>query len=156
MIHIKEFIRGFLGLNLYLTPFHFYFIFAQLHPISIRLGAVMDYKIEAFYFFTFLTFFKIFGPQILILLSLFIFTKLWDLIFLKSKFYTETVSLKGIVFGAFISSILAMVYGNIYIDNLYQFKGSNYFAIFIPFWATLFYYLICYVIGSLRGKFKNT
>lgn len=130
-VSVSQFFRGFMIVNLVFSPLSILLCFYLTimgasnpnNPGFLRsLGITVGF---------------IYGIPFLVLLWLISFGKMFDFLFWTVPFATPTVTCIGI----FISSILFVIAGNIFVDNLFQFKQGNYS---ISVYALVF--IIVYVV----------
>jgi hypothetical protein len=144
--------RGFFWINIILSPIHIFMILIAVSsypgPGVYRIST--QEEISRILFSIFMTL----GTQAISLLSLIVFTKLWDCIFCKVNLYSMNVNLKSIKISALINSLAVTILGNLYIDNLFAFRNGNYDLVVMPFWVLIAYYFICYAVGAVIHKPK--
>lgn len=148
MISYKLFFRGVYWINAILSPFHLCMMlvtisaYPDIHDFEGAMFRMLSYFLFAL------------GSQIISLVTLMFIAKLWDFLMIKIAFNSKNMARQGLIFSAIVNGILLTIIGNIYIDNLFAFKHGDYFLVFMPLWALVFYYLICYLVGNSTHKPK--
>lgn len=139
MINIKTFLIGIVVVNILAIPLH-YISFITMYASSSSAGKILP-------FLTYIGF--MFGPQLIAIVGLYLLAKFWDLIFTRKGSWSATFTLKTGVAGALIFSVLASLYLNIVLDNLFQIRQGNYNLVFLGFVAPLGYLMVTYILGRL-------
>jgi len=140
MITIAELFKGFIILNLLLSPLTVlmtYFIAVMGGGNPDKPSLLSTLAVSAGF---------IYGTPLGLLIWLVIFGKFSDLLLQISPFTTPAVSYSGIL----IAAVLFVGAGNIFIDNLYQFKRGNYAISFFALFATLLYVVIVYFAAKIN------
>lgn len=143
MFSIKTFVKGALALNILALPIYI-FSFIVLIPAHPELETSMDMAKRVFDILAFQI-----GPQILAILGIFVFTKIWDLLLFKQKGLGKMMTTKATFFGIITSTILASIYGNFIVDDFFQLKQGNYLFVLAFGLIPLGYYFLCYILGRL-------
>lgn len=144
MISIKTFLKGFFLLNAFLSPIHVFLIIIALNARP---------EVYAFYeqiLRVFLVISLTIGTQLISLIALILLAKIYDFLRSKNKFRCKNISYNGIIFSAVLNSIILSIYFNLLVDNLFQLTQGNYSIILAPSLGLMFYYYVCYQIGSKK------
>jgi len=131
-VAVPELVKGFLILNIILSPLTVLltlFIAVMGGGGPDKPGFMRSLGITAGF---------IYGTPLGVLIWLIVLGKLFDFILGPAKISSPNVS----CFGIFLAAVLFVIAGNIFIDNLYQFKQGNYR---ISLFALLI--ILVYVIG---------
>ena len=140
MIVISEFFKGFIILNLILSPLTLLitlFIAVMGGGNPNKPGFLNSFGITAGF---------IYGTPLGVLMWLVVLGKFSDFIFRIAPLTTPHVSYLGIV----IAAMLFVVAGNIFIDHLYQFKKGNYSISFFALFVTILYAVIVYFSAKIN------
>jgi hypothetical protein len=140
MIPIAELFKGFIILNLILSPLTIlitYFIAVMGGGNPTHISHLRSLGISAGF---------VYGTQLGLLIWLIVFSKFSDLILQIAPLTTPHVS----CFGILIAAMLFVVAGNIFIDNLYQFKQGNYAISFFALLVSLVYAVIVYFSAKIN------
>ncbi len=116
MLAVSELVKGYLILNLILSPLTVlltFFIAVMGGGNPDKPGFMRSLGITAGF---------IYGTPLGVLIWLIVLGKLFDFILRPAKIAGPNVS----CFGIFLAAVLFVIAGNIFIDNLYQFKQGNY------------------------------
>jgi len=116
MVAVPELVKGFLILNIILSPLTVLltlFIAVMGGGNPDKPGFMRSLGITAGF---------IYGTPLGVLIWLIVLGKLFDFILGLAKISSPNVS----CFGIFLAAVLFVIAGNIFIDNLYQFKQGNY------------------------------
>ncbi len=116
MVAVPELVKGFLILNIILSPLTVlltFFIAVMGGGGPDKIGFMRSLGITAGF---------IYGTPLGVLIWLIVLGKLSDFILGPAKIASPNVS----CFGIFLAAVLFVIAGNIFIDNLYQFKQGNY------------------------------
>lgn len=140
MITLAELFKGFIILNLILSPLtalltFFLAVMGGGNPDKPSLLSTL--AISAGF---------VYGTQLGLLIWLIIFGKFSDLILQIAPITTPSVSYLGIL----IAALLFVVAGNIFIDNLYQFKQGHYAISFFALFVMLLYAVIVYFAAKIN------
>ncbi len=140
IIAISELFKGFLILNLILLPLTVLMTFfiavmggvnADKPSLLKALGMTSGF---------------IYGTPLGLLIWLIVFGKLSDFIVQIAPITTPSVS----CFGILIAALLFVVAGNIFIDNLYQFKKGHYAISLFALLVTLLYVVMVYFSAKIN------
>lgn len=140
MIAVSELFKGFIILNLILSPLTLLitlFISVMGGGNPNKPGFLNSFSITASF---------IYGTQFVLLIWLVVLGKFSDFIFQIAPLTTPHVSYLGIV----IAAMLFVVAGNIFIDHLYQFKKGNYSTSFFVLIMTILYAVIVYFLAKIN------
>ncbi len=139
MIPIPMLLRGFLILNLLLSPVSILLcIYLAImggsnseHPSFLRsLGITIRF---------------VYGIPLLVLAWIIGFAKCTDLIFQIQSFSAISITWMGVC----IAAILFVTFGNIFIDHLYQFKKGNYSISIYAFVFTIVFVVILILVSKI-------
>lgn len=139
-IPVSEMFRGVIILNLILSPFTLFItlfiaIMGGGNPSSS--GFLTSFGISVVF---------IYGAPLGVLIWLAVLGKISDFILRIVPITTLDVSCLGIV----IAAVLFVVAGNVFVDNLYQFRQGNYAISFFALFFTLLYAVMVYFSGKIR------
>jgi hypothetical protein len=140
IIAVSDLVKGFITLNLILFPLTvlitFYIaVMGAGHPD--KSGFLSSLGITAAF---------IYGMPLGVLVWLTGLGKVFDFMLRLVPMTTPAVSWLGI----FLSAVLFVVSGNIFIDNLYQFRQGNYAISFFALLITLLYAVIVYFSAKIN------
>lgn len=138
MIAVSELFKGFIILNLILSPLVFLltlFVAVMGGGNPDKPGFLRSFGITAGF---------IYGTPLGVLIWLVVVGKFSDFMLRIVPITTPYVSWLGIL----IAAVLFVVAGNIFIDNLYQFRKGNYSISFFALLITLLYAVIVYFQGK--------
>jgi len=138
-IAVSVFVRGFIIFNLILSPLTVlmsFFIATMGAANPDKPGFLRSLGITAGF---------IYGTPLGVLIWLIAVGKVFDFVLQIAAITTPAVSCTGIV----IAAVLFVVAGNIFIDNLYQFRQGNYSISFFALLITLVYAVVVYFSAKI-------
>ncbi len=138
-IAVSVFVRGFIIFNLILFPLTVlmsFFIATMGAANPDKPGFLRSFGITAGF---------VYGTPLVALIWLIALGKVFDFVLQIVPIATPVVSCTGIV----IAAVLFVIAGNIFIDNLYQFRQGNYGISFFALLMTLVYAVIVYFSAKI-------
>lgn len=140
MIAISTLFKGFIILNLILLPLTViitFFITVMGGSNSDKPSLLSALGISSGF---------VYGTPLGLLIWLMVFGKFSDVILQIAPITMPEISYLGIL----IAALLFVVAGNIFIDNLYQFRQGNYAISFFALFVTLLYVVIVYFAAKIN------
>ena len=140
VVSLKQFIKGYVILNILASPVS---ILLTLF-IGIMAGNTPHGGLFSHPFLLAAAF--IYGAPLIIFACVLLTAKLFDALVRLTPLRTSQVSLPGLLFAA----IAVVVLGNIFVDNLYQFRQGQFGLSFMALALILAFLAIVYACGKIR------
>lgn len=140
ILFLNQFFKGYVILNIIALPLTILFtVFVGIMASNTPHGGLFSHPfllVAAF----------IYGTPLLIILCVLFCAKILDGLLRLAPFASGQVSLPGILFGA----IAVVVLGNIFVDNLYQFRQGQFGLSFMALALILVFLAIAYACAKIR------
>ena len=140
IVNLRQLFKGYVILNIILLPVTVLLtVFVGIMASATPHGGLFSHPfllVAAF----------IYGAPLLTLLCVVICAKLLDGLLRLAPFASAQVSLPGILFGA----IAVVVLGNIFVDNLYQFRQGQFGLSFVALALILVLFAVAYACARIR------
>lgn len=140
VVFVRQFIKGYVILNILVLPVS---ILLTVF-IGIMAGRTPHGGLFSHPFLLAAAF--IYGAPLLAFICVLLSAKLFDGILRLTPFRAPQVSLPGLLFAA----IVVVVLGNIFVDNLYQFKQGQFGLSFMALALILAFLAVVYACGKIR------